>query len=300
MTARFLALLLLLLFGSLVSSRVCLVESTDTSTSWSSGADDSTSYMAPLPSVGSRPISWMMKKRWPDKTIPVTIVDSYPQEFRPRVYAAMDAINKLTCLRLTNGTTATMYSLRVVWGKRACFSHVGYKKYLPGYQEINLYPTCLYEGLGTAIHEFIHAIGFHHKQVRPDRDKYVTVHKDRIDQKRFYNFKKMKGKYAYLATFGLPYDYNSVMQYPKDAFGTGKGPVITLNQNFPGYLGETSGPSRADIADINRMYECRDHYLGDDIPGAILYSEFHRGYMARKPKFSKALWRWNRKMRKFA
>ena len=37
---------------------------------------------------------------------------------------------------------------------------------------------CIY--VGTAIHELMHAVGFHHEHTRNDRDYYVTIHYENV------------------------------------------------------------------------------------------------------------------------
>ena len=65
--------------------------------------------------------------------------------------------------------------------KPGCNSFVGMYQTQSGYQELNLEaPGCLYSK-GTVKHEFIHATGFMHTQMRNDRDNYVTIYWDRID-----------------------------------------------------------------------------------------------------------------------
>ncbi|XP_021953363.2 astacin [Folsomia candida] len=48
-----------------------------------------------------------------------------------------------------------------------------------GRQIINLQdPGCVTKGI--IMHENIHAMGFHHEQVRPDRNNYITVYPNEI------------------------------------------------------------------------------------------------------------------------
>ena len=37
------------------------------------------------------------------------------------------------------------------------------------------------DSMATVMHEFLHALGVHHTQTRPDRDDYVTILKDNIN-----------------------------------------------------------------------------------------------------------------------
>ena len=64
------------------------------------------------------------------------------------------------------------------------------------------------------MHEFIHAWGFHHEHTRPDRDKYVKVHRENVQDGKWINFEKQEQS----CTFGVPYDGNSIMHYSSKAW----------------------------------------------------------------------------------
>ena len=49
-----------------------------------------------------------------------------------------------------------------------------------GSQRLSLTDSCI-ERHGTIMHEFLHALGFHHEHKRADRDDYVTIHWDNIE-----------------------------------------------------------------------------------------------------------------------
>ena len=63
----------------------------------------------------------------------------------------------------------------------------------------------------AAAHEVGHALGLLHEHQRPDRDQYVKVHYDLIHDIRHGQVFK-HGSYGSL-TYGLPYDYGSIMHY---------------------------------------------------------------------------------------
>ena len=68
------------------------------------------------------------------------------------------------------------------------------------------------------IHEFIHAIGFDHEQSRPDRDKYVRINLSNIPRRVQNQFVIAKGS----NTYGVPYDFKSIMHYRWNAFASNK------------------------------------------------------------------------------
>ena len=71
---------------------------------------------------------------------------------------------------------------------------------------------CWFEKI--VVHEFIHAFGFDHEQVRPDRDNYVEIIFENIPQDKVSNFNLFTGS----LTFGVDYDGYSVMHYTSNSF----------------------------------------------------------------------------------
>lgn len=61
------------------------------------------------------------------------------------------------------------------------------------------------------MHELGHAIGLFHEQTRTDRDNYVSIIKENVIDRLFYNFEKRTSKAMNL--YGVPYDYRSIMHY---------------------------------------------------------------------------------------
>ncbi|PIO58048.1 astacin [Teladorsagia circumcincta] len=65
--------------------------------------------------------------------------------------------------------------------------------------------------IGTAAHELAHTLGFYHTQSRYDRDDYITVIGQNINQNYSDQFEKQTNETN--NNYGLPYDYGSVMHY---------------------------------------------------------------------------------------
>ena len=83
----------------------------------------------------------------------------------------------------------------------------------------------------------MHAFGFHHEQVRTDRNKYIEVNMDNIEDtdpaRR--QFKIQENSNAY----GLPYDGGSIMHYSPYSFRrAGKGLTFKSKVNY--FLAQTS------------------------------------------------------------
>lgn len=126
---------------------------------------------------------------------------------------------------------------------------------------------------GAIQHELLHVTGLFHEQCRPDRDQYITVLWENIDPRKFapllflgstcsrcfpeYRQNFMKGNTQIMDTFGLPYDYKSLMHYPRHAFAK-KGAKFTMvaKNDTEMELGQSDGPTFFDLEKVRRMYKC--------------------------------------------
>ena len=62
----------------------------------------------------------------------------------------------------------------------------------------------------TILHEFLHLLGIHHMQDRPDRDDYITVDYSNVKP----SLKTVYWpKLQYLMNYSVPYDARSLMHY---------------------------------------------------------------------------------------
>merc|ERR1712110_518225 len=140
---------------------------------------------------------------------------------------------------------------------RGCSSYVGR---IRGSQDVSLSSVDNCVHTGVIIHEFMHALGFHHEQSRTDRDQYVTIHWENIidDDRIKSNFeKKDQDRIDHL---GAQYDTCSVMHYFPTIFAKEWGLKTITKKNSGGCrLGQTQSEGRfseTDIKKLNTLYKC--------------------------------------------
>ena len=93
----------------------------------------------------------------------------------------------------------------------ACKSYVGK---VGGKQSIWISEKC---GPHEIAHELMHALGFIHEQNRFDRDAFIKINPDSIDEKYKINFDKMPREFMQLS--GLAeFSFDSIMIYPPTMF----------------------------------------------------------------------------------
>ncbi|XP_078360166.1 zinc metalloproteinase nas-15-like [Oculina patagonica] len=132
---------------------------------------------------------------------------------------------------------------------KGCYSNAVGR--LGGKQQISLGFACITHG--QAVHEIGHALGFWHEQSRPDRDNYVEILWDNIQEGMAYNFKKYT--HGQIDSLGSPYDYNSIMHYGKRDFA--KWPwMTTIRAKNGASIGQRRHLSPLDIQQMNKFYNC--------------------------------------------
>ncbi|CAH1774643.1 unnamed protein product [Owenia fusiformis] len=133
-----------------------------------------------------------------------------------------------------------------------CFSYVGRQPNVVP-QPINFDDGCL-NSSGTLEHEIAHALGFWHEHARPDRDQYVRINSKNIVKTLESNFLKVPGVQS--ETYGVEYDYSSVMHYHEKAFSNQGVTLVALDDLYQSTMGQRVGLSFADIKVANIAYKC--------------------------------------------
>ncbi|MCB9049504.1 MAG: T9SS type A sorting domain-containing protein [Lewinellaceae bacterium] len=188
--------------------------------------------------------------RWDEGLMPYEIEADHPQ--RNLIIQAIGHVNENTTLHLTERNPSLHADYVRFRAANVCNSYVGR---IGGRQDINIAPGC---GFGSIVHEICHAAGLFHEQSRSDRDEFVTILWENIQDGREFNFQT----YLDAGVNGFDhedYNYNSIMHYGPLAFSSNGQPTIEVNSPpaKPGTtIGQRDGLSLGDILAINSIYPC--------------------------------------------
>lgn len=189
--------------------------------------------------------------RWPHGIIPFEIDEDLPFQNKLSVLQAIDMWQQVANVRFVelNSKNRNLYpdylSFIPTQGT-TCSSYVGKQG---GSQVVKLSPRC--KTLSTA-HELGHVLGLWHEQSRSDRDAYIQIVWENIDDNYRYNFDQHLSDGQ---DYG-DYDYESIMHYNAYAFSkNGKKTIVPLQDNIE--IGQREHLSTKDIAAVRAMYALR-------------------------------------------
>ncbi len=184
---------------------------------------------------------------WTDGIVPYEFHEDVTDDQRAVVLGAMREIEAAAAIKFIPHTTRESYvRFRPSSGNS---SHLGVIS--PGQQNINIFNWTH----GVVLHELGHALGLKHEQSRPDRDDYIEVHYDRMDEDAAAQFDVHDGT----AAFG-PYDFESVMHYGKCFFSncdqcTEACYTITMRPGYEQFQDVIGRQDRLSRGDINALIE---------------------------------------------
>lgn len=187
---------------------------------------------------------------WPGRTIPYVIDPRLPGAADVR--AAILHWNERTVLSFVPRSFEPDYVL-VTRSDGTAISDVGRRG---GEQKVSLADNC---PVGSIIHELGHTIGLWHEHCRHDRDRFVTVLLDEIDEASLLNFTVDAIGEQPMPTFDIgEYDFGSIMHYAETAcaFIEDTPVLIPKGPLEDGVVqGQREGLSDRDIAAVEKLYE---------------------------------------------
>ncbi|XP_053667785.1 hatching enzyme 1.2 [Anopheles marshallii] len=190
--------------------------------------------------------------RWPKGVVPFVISGNFDAKGMQLIEQAINEYHAKTCIRFVPRMGETNY-VSFESSASGCWSSVGMTG---GKQAVNLQiPGCT-TLVGTVMHEMMHALGFLHEQNREDRDSWVKIRYENIKPDTKNNFEKAKK--GSTNSFGVSYDYGSIMHYSENAFSTNGRPTIEATKSLNGAkMGQRDGFSWNDMEKLNQMYDCQ-------------------------------------------
>jgi hypothetical protein len=106
---------------------------------------------------------------------------------------------------------------------------------------------CMFKGI--VIHELMHALGVYHEHSRIDRDNYIKINMENIENEHESKFVIYNGE-----TFLSPYDIYSIMHYDSYAFSKNGLPTIEAINPSIGMLDGSEEMTINDAQMIRNLY----------------------------------------------
>ncbi len=181
---------------------------------------------------------------WPTSVIPFHIESDFINPDRVLQALALFEGTAVEFVPYTNQKAAIFFTNGTV----NCKSYVGYVGNL---QPILLSPNCKVDDIA---HEILHALGFIHEQNRIDRDNYIDVMMDNIEEGHKENFEKLPGEFMVLSGLAQ-FDFESLMIYPDWMFAKTGSP--TMQSKSGQQIIPSKGISRLDRERLDRAYRGR-------------------------------------------
>jgi hypothetical protein len=132
-------------------------------------------------------------------------------------------------------------------GDEHCYSLLGK---IGGMQPIKLSGECEWNEIA---HEIMHALGFVHEQSRTDRDSFVEVLWDDIEEKYRDQFAIVPETFMEAAARG-PFDYHSIMLYPPTLFAAHAGAPTMRSRTDQPIAPARDGLSAGDLEKVSAVY----------------------------------------------
>ncbi|MCQ9640865.1 M12 family metallopeptidase [Chryseobacterium sp. WG14] len=182
--------------------------------------------------------------RWPGAKIYYSVAGNMGSINANKITTAVNEYNSKTNTQWIPRTNQANY-VEFIFGSSSGsdgWAHIGYQG---GKQTISLDQ---YISVGSVIHEMGHTVGLYHEHARKDRDQYLSIQWNNIQDGQAYNFNKYNS-----GTDIGPFNINSVMMYWPNSYSKNGQPTIKRANNTT-FTYNRTGFTTGDINTINTMY----------------------------------------------
>lgn len=194
---------------------------------------------------------------WPENTVYYTIDEKLQDD--SRITDAISRWENNTTIRFVKRTCELSY-VRFEWDTDGCYSNLGM---IGGLQKIGIADWGV---TGNVMHEIGHTVGLLHEQSRSDRNDYVEVIYDNIQEDYMDQYDIYKN-----SVNTTSFDFNSIMLYSSKAFAisTNKPTMTNKSTGLP-FDSQRNYLTISDIAIVKKLYpriitgtftDCRDSHV---------------------------------------
>ncbi|MGE0528594.1 MAG: M12 family metallopeptidase [Bdellovibrionales bacterium] len=181
---------------------------------------------------------------WQSSEIAFSIDPALPNP--DRVLQALEYFNTYTPIRFVP-FTGQSEGIHFTPTSEHCLSYLGQ---IGGHQPIYLSAGCREREI---LHEILHALGFMHEHSRPDRDQYIAVEWEKIQEDKWTQFEIIPDSWA-SAVRRRPFDYRSVMMYAETSFAKRRGDITLRTLTNTAIEPTQEGLSREDLDRLFQVY----------------------------------------------
>ncbi|KAM8847666.1 meprin A subunit beta-like [Synchiropus picturatus] len=217
-----------------------------------------------------------------DLPVPYTLHRGLDLNVKGVVLRALDQFRLKSCIDFTVRETQDYFIHVQNQVNDECSSSVGQQNLENG-QNISLGRYC--SSINTVEKHVLRTLGFYPEHVRPDRDDFITIVYENIQEGKSEMFNIVNDS----STEGLPYDYRSVTHYGQYEFTKVPAPtILTKDPKYQDVIGQSEEMSPGDAKKLNLRYKCNDSVAFQ------LYCGFSDGAMCHMTHCSGGSTKWER------
>jgi len=200
---------------------------------------------------GEKELKMPPPETWPNGSIPY-IFDSSLDDYNQKeiIERVTQFLNESASLHFHPRKSDEDHYVVFKRGEQHCYANVGFRL---GETIVSLSPRC---GEKEIYHELLHVLGLFHEQNRPDRDDYIQVLWENIDEENWAQFEKFSvSSYPFnlqdLNEF--PFEFETIMLYDSKAFSNTTDYSMVTNDGTP-FPNKLTRPTPTDLARIKALY----------------------------------------------